>query len=404
MNAEANPSSKDHAKSSRTYQNPLIVGIVLLVAGISVGMVQYKVPTIMTNLMGMFSMTAESASWLMSIFTLVAIFTAIPSGALAQRFSAKTMMIVASCIAILGSLIGAFAQVSAVLILSRAVEGVALTVLTTCAPIIVQQNVRPENIGTSMGIWGIWGCLGSGAAAIITPTIFENLGFAGVWFIFAGVAAAAAVLVLVVIRKPPSAPVAHDGAMEKPRYRELFNRNTGLFFVAFVIYQMLLLAVLSFVPTILQLQGFDQTFSGFISTAPMLISIVSSPLFGIISDKTRRCKPLVLIGMLTMGPCTFLMYTQTGWLLWVGVIIMGCLSVGAVAMFLTAFAKLLPRPELASIGMGVLVTFQGIGQFLGTFVVQMLLGPSLENWMFAGLVLMALGLIGTACLALCKMP
>ena len=53
--------------------------------------------------------------------------------------------------------------------------------------------------------------------------------------------------------------------------------------------------------------------------------------------------------------------------------------------------------------MGVLVLFQGLGQFLGTFFVQMLLGPTLDNWMFAGLVLMGLGLIGTGFLLMCKM-
>lgn len=46
-----------------------------------------------------------------------------------------------------------------------------------------------------------------------------------------------------------------------------------------------MLAILAFVPTILQMQGFDPTLSGIISTAPMLLSIISSPLFGVISDK-----------------------------------------------------------------------------------------------------------------------
>ena len=86
-----------------------------------------------------------------------------------------------------------------------------------------------------------------------------------------------------------------------------------------------------------------------------------------------------------------------------GVLLMGLVGMGAVAMFLTAYSKLLPRPDLASIGMGVLVLFQGLGQFLGTFFVQMLLGPTLDNWMFAGLVLMGLGLIGTGFLLMCKM-
>lgn len=396
-------------QDGRRYQNPVLVGIVLLISGISAAMIQYKVPTIMTNLMGLFSMDASTASWLMSIFTLVSIFVALPAGALAQRFGAKRMLIIACGIAIAGSLIGLASDTSPMLIASRAVEGAALTILTTCGPIIVQQNVSPDKVGTSMGIWGIWGCLGSTVAAVLTPTVFGMWGFDGLWIAFAVVTAVAAVLVLVFIRKPAQMSVAVEAQdavtqpVRKPRYRDIFSKDMFLFFGAFVVYNICMLAILAFVPTILQMQGFDATLSGIISTAPMLLSIISSPLFGVISDKIGRNKPLLIIAMFVMGPCTFLLYTQTGPLLWVGVIAMGLLGMGGIGQYLSGFTKLLPSPELASVGMGVLVTFQGVGQFLGTFFVQMLLGPQLTEWWFAGIALMVLGFAGTALIAICKL-
>lgn len=402
--------SKAAGTSMARYQNPILVGVVLLFAGISVAMIQYKVPTIMTSLMQEFSMNAETASWLMSIFTLMAIFVAIPSGNLAQRFGAKRMMLVASGIAIIGSLLGLVSGTSGLLIASRAIEGVALTILTTCGPIVVQQNVRPDKIGTTMGVWGIWGCLGSTIAAVLTPTIFETMGFSGLWIAYAVVAAVAAVIVLFVIKeRGVNVSEALDEISEQasqaepPRYREIISKDVVLFFVGFAIFNICLLAILSFVPTILQMQNFDPTLSGFISTAPMLLSVISSPLFGAISDKIGRCKPLLAAAMFVMGPCTFLMYTNTGALLWVAVVLMGLIGMGGVGMFLAGFTKLLPRPELASIGMGVLVTIQGLGQFLGTFLVQGLLGPDLTNWFFAGMVLMILGFVGTAAIMLSKM-
>lgn len=396
--------------ASRSYQNPVMIGVVLLIAGISVAMIQYKVPTILTELMTLFAMDAKAASWLMSIFTLMSIFVALPTGWLAQKFGAKRMMIVACGIAILGSLIGVASGSSAVLIFSRAVEGVALTILTTCGPIVVQKCVKPEKIGSAMGIWGIWGCLGSTIAAVVTPTVFETLGFSGLWILFAAIAACAAVLVPAAIRVPQeaqgqdSAVSESDGSLaEKPRYREMLTRDSVLFFVGFAIFNICLLAILSFVPTILQMQGFDPTLSGLISTAPMLLSVISSPLFGVISDKIGRCKPLLVAAMLVMGPCTMALYTQTGALLWVAVAVMGLVGMGGVGMFLSGYMKLLPCPELASIGMGVMILVQGLGQFLGTFLVQILLGPTLENWVFAGTVLMVMGLVGTVSLLLCRL-
>lgn len=396
--------------ASRSYQNPVMIGVVLLIAGISVAMIQYKVPTILTELMALFAMDAKAASWLMSIFTLMSIFVALPTGWLAQKFGAKRMIIVACGIAIIGSLVGVASGSSAVLIFSRAVEGVALTVLTTCGPIVVQKCVKPEKIGSAMGIWGIWGCLGSTIAAVVTPTVFETLGFSGLWILFATIAGCAAVLVSVAIRVPqetqgqdPAVPESDGSLAEKPRYREMLTRDIVLFFVGFAIFNICLLAILSFVPTILQMQGFDPTLSGLISTAPMLLSVISSPLFGVISDKIGRCKPLLVAAMLVMGPCTLALYTQTGALLWVAVVVMGLVGMGGVGMFLSGYMKLLPRSELASIGMGVMILVQGLGQFLGTFLVQILLGPTLENWVFAGTVLMVMGLVGTVSLLLCRL-
>lgn len=354
-------------QDGRRYQNPVLVGIVLLISGISVAMIQYKVPTIMTNLMGLFSMDASTASWLMSIFTLVSIFVALPAGALAQRFGAKRML--SSHVASPSRVPSSVSRPIRVPCSSHRVpvEGAALTILTTCGPIIVQQNVSPDKVGTSMGIWGIWGCLGSTVAAVLTPTVFGMWGFDGLWIAFAVVTAVAAVLVLVFIRKPAQMPVAVEAQdavtqpARKPRYRDIFSKDMFLFFGAFVVYNICMLAILAFVPTILQMQGFDATLSGIISTAPMLLSIISSPLFGVISDKIGRNKPLLIIAMFVMGPCTFLLYTQTGPLLWVGVIAMGLLGMGGIGQYLSGFtnapspnsrpwewASLSPSKELAS--------------------------------------------------------
>lgn len=388
--------------------NPVFVGVVLLAAGTAVAMIQYKVPSIMMKLMDAFSMDASAVSWLMSVFTLVGIFAAFPAGALAKRFGAKRMVIASCAIAAAGSLLGAFAKTGSMLIASRAVEGVALTFLTTCAPIVVRQCVPSGRLSTAMGIWGVWGCVGSTLAAVTVPTLFENLGFTGLWLTFAAIPLAAAVLVGLTIQPVESSPLPEDASDRTGRcdlrfcLRLLTSKDVLLFFASFALFNICLLGVLSFVPTILQMQGVDSTLSGLASTAPMLLSIASSPLFGVASDKMGRCKPLLLASMLTMGPCTFALFTQTGMLLWVAVAVMGLISMGGVGLFLVALAKLLPPSVFASVGMGAMITVQGIGQFFGTFLVQLLLGPDFSNWVFAGVVLMIFGLLGACAIARCS--
>ena len=134
----------------------------------------------------------------------------------------------------------------------------------------------------------------------------------------------------------------------------------------------------------------------------MLLAVISSPLFGALSDKLGRCKPLYLAAMLVMGPCTLILLTQTGPLMWVGAIVMGLVGLGGPVMCLTSYINVLGRPELMSIGMGVLMLIQSLGQFLGTWLVPLLLGPDVSAWMFTGIVMCVIGFAGTAALALCK--
>ncbi|WP_172135471.1 CynX/NimT family MFS transporter [Adlercreutzia sp. ZJ473] len=391
---------------AKKYRNWALIAVVLLLFGTAVASSQYKVPVIMTGLMEQFSMDAGSASWLMSIFTFVGIILAIPTGALAKKYGPKALLLAAGGILLVGSLVGVFAADGTMLIVSRAIEGVAFILVTICGPLAVQKYVAPDKIGSATGIWALWVCLGSVVGGIVTPTVSALFGFVGVWMVYAVFAAVFAVLVAVVVRfadgsDGPEAP-QEQVAQEKASYAELLKPNTLLFFLAFLLFNLVLLAMLGFSPTWMQSQGMDASLSGFLSTLPMLLAVISSPLFGTLSDKMGRCKPLYIIGMLAMGPSAFLLLTGSGPALWVGAVIMGLLGLGVPVMALTSFGQVLGKPELMSIGMGFLMLIQSLGQFLGTFLAPIILGANLDQWMTLGVVMCVIGFAGTACVALCK--
>ena len=142
--------------------------------------------------------------------------------------------------------------------------------------------------------------------------------------------------------------------------------------------------------------------SGIISTLPMMLAVISSIAFGALSDRMGRCKPLCIVGMLVLGPCCFAMLNCQGAVMWVALIVMGLLAMGTPTVFVAAYPAVLGKPELMSVGMGVLLLVQSLGQFMGTAVSSGLLGPSLDQWMLCGAVMAVLGLAGTACVALCR--
>lgn len=412
------------------YQNYLVVSLSVLAVGVTMAMVQYKVPTIMIAIMEQYAMTASGGSWLMSIFTLMMAVTAIAIGELSVRMSPKRIIVFATCLIVLGSVMGAFAPNGVVLLVSRGIEGIALTAVTTCGPLVIQESVAPGRIGTSMGIWGMWGSLGSAIAAFLTPMVFAFAGLTSLWLFYCALVVIATVIMCICVRDPfkkasskalEDAVNASEGAAgvaqsdvtpdeasvprteAKPSYRELLTKDVLLFFCGFVAFNICLLAVLSLVPSILQMRGMDVSLSGLVSTLPMIISVASSPFFGMLSDKTGKTKWLLVFCLLFLGPCTFVLYNFEGAVMWVGAVVMGVIGMGTTGLMITAFMKVISRPELATIGMGVLICVQGVGQFLGTFLVQGLLGPSFENTLLAGSVVMVIGLVGTLCTALCKM-
>lgn len=389
------------------YGSWVLIAVVLLLFGTAVAATQYKVPVIMPSIMDRFGMDAGSSSWLMSIFTFVGIVLAIPTGVLAKRFGPKNMLVAAAGIAVVGSLIGAFATDGMLLIVSRGIEGVAFIFVTICGPLAVQRYVAPENIGSATGIWALWVCLGSVVGGVATPSLFAATGFTGVWIVYAVCVAVFVAAVAAFVRLPEGGPAleaapSDEATAQDASYAELLKPNILLFFAAFLLFNLVLLAVLAFSPVWMQSQGIDPTVSGFISTLPMLLAVVSSPLFGGLSDKLGRRKPLYLIGMLAMGPCAFLMLTGSGAALWAGAIGMGLIGLGVPVMCLTSYIHVLGRPELMSLGMGALMLVQSLGQFLGTLVPPMLLGAMADQWMLLGVAMLVIGLLGTGAVALCR--
>lgn len=395
----------------KKYKNWALIAGALLLFGTAVATVQFKVPVVMGDIMTQMKMDAGSASWLMSIFTFVGIILALPTGGLAKKFGPKPMLLAAAGVLLIGSLVGAFAGNGMILIVSRAIEGVAFIFVTICGPLAVQKYVSPDKIGSANGIWALWVCLGSVLGGVLTPTLYAATGFAGVWIIYAVLVVLFAIVVAIVVKKPSEAlnqaaaineAAAEAKEVQQVSYKELVKPNILLFYLAFLVFNMTLISVLSFSPTFLQMEGVDPTLSGFISTLPMLLAVIASPLFGALSDKTGRTKPFYLIALVVMGPCTLILLTQTGPLMWIGAVIMGLIGMGGPVMCITSYIRVLDRPELMSIGMGMLMLIQSLGQFLGTLVTPMLLGADMSQWILAGIVMCIVGLVGTAALALCK--
>ena len=388
------------------YQNFLLVSVILLLVGVSITIVQYKIPSILDLVMAQFAMDSATGAWLMSIFTAMGIFLSLPVGGLTKKLGPKRVLLLGCATIVAGSIVGALAGSAWLMILSRGVEGIAFVFITVAGHLAVEKYVDAEHQGTANGIWSLWICLGSVIGSTATPMVFQSLGLAGTWLAYAVIVVACAVLLAVAVRVPEGlAEAAAEEGGEPVRladYMQLLRPNALLYLFAYLVFNVEILAVLSYTPTFLQQQGWDASLSGFASSLPGLLAVMAAVVFGRLIDKAGRTKAFYVVAMAAAAPATFLMLTQSGPLLWAGALLMGLVGYGIPVAALTSLPQIAGRKEMVPAMMGLFMMVQGLGEFLGCLVTPMILGPALDQWMLCGAMILALGVLGTAAIAVCR--
>ena len=398
----------------REHQNWLIVSLCFFLVAFCITLMMYKIPTIMIQLMELLSVSAATAAWFMSVFTFTGIFLAIPIGFLIKGIGVRKVVIVFGFLAAFASIAGSFAPEVGfacvpLLIVTRGLEGLSFVGIIASIPIMIQMCIIPSRVGTSTGIFMLGGMLGAMGGGVITPTVFAASGFAGLWIAYAAFMALSTIVFMVYVRFPRQ---EQEGAFPESKaatrsssvsiYGVFFKPNTLLFFLGFAAFQILLLSVLTYAPTALQQRGMSPAMSGFVSTLPQLISIVTAIAFGAIADAIHRTKPLVIIGMIAMAICAPAALVTDAPALWAILVAMGLLAMGVPTVVMAAYPKLLADPSKLTVGMGVMMLVQSLGQFLGSLIPSIVLGPDLSNWTVCSIVLFLLGLAATACFVASK--
>ena len=398
----------------REHQNWLIVSLCFFLVAFCITLMMYKIPTIMIQRMELLSVSAATAAWFMSVFTFTGIFLAIPIGFLIKGIGVRKVVIVSGFLAAFASIAGSFAPEVGfacvpLLIVTRGLEGLSFVGIIASIPIMIQMCIIPSRVGTSTGIFMLGGMLGAMGGGVITPTVFAASGFAGLWIAYAAFMALSTIVFMVYVRFPRQ---EQEGAFPESKavtrsssvsiYGVFFKPNTLLFFLGFAAFQILLLSVLTYAPTALQQRGMSPAMSGFVSTLPQLISIVTAIAFGAIADAIHRTKPLVIIGMIAMAICAPAALVTDTPVLWAILVAMGLLAMGVPTVVMAAYPKLLADPSKLTVGMGVMMLVQSLGQFLGSLIPSIVLGPDLSNWTVCSIVLFLLGLAATACFVASK--
>jgi MFS family permease len=372
-----------------------VILFVVFLASAAAPLNQNKVPPLMPVLMESLEISLSQAGLLMSIFSITGFILALPAGIILQKLGAKTSGLMAVGSLVIGAGLGAISDSMGLLLASRVIEGVGMGLIAVIAPAILAAWFPPEKQGIPMGIWATWVPVGSLIMMVTAPRLGVTAGWPAVWWLGAGFALVTLVLYAILMRTPPAATQLDEGDTAVSLRQALANRDIWLLGLTFGCFNLVFMPLATYYPTFLaEVRGYSLANASLILSISTAIVLFSAPLAGWISDKIGSRKHLFTLPFLAFAVIMLLPFNVVGWQIIALMAVQGVI-VGAVptATF-AAVPEIMGKPQLAGLGMAVIM----MGQNLGMFAAPVIFGKLVESigWAAAGYWLIPVALIGFA--------
>ncbi|HSJ52198.1 MAG TPA: MFS transporter [Anaerolineae bacterium] len=352
-----------------------VVTLVAFLAGVAATVNQFKVPPALPTLLPALGLDMASGGWLMSVFSVAAIFLSIPAALVLHRVGLKRAGIAAlGCVAA-GSALGAVAGNATTLLVSRLIEGVGMSVIAVASPALISLWFEPGERGLPMGIWAAWVPAGSVLMFNAAPTLEAAFGWRGIWW--AGTLFALLVLALFALlaRLPgqgrQDAALAPPPAMPLSLAHGLSNPASWLLAITFGVFAFGQLGYSTWAPSFLSSTlPVDAATASFYTSLLFLSGIIANLSAGWAINRIPH-RPALLVGAMVVN----------GVLLWwgfrlgvVGLVVPYMLALGLVsnavppAVF-TLAPETVKRPEAIGLAVAAINVVSNLAVLLGPPIV-----------------------------------
>ena len=368
-----------------------VILVVVYLAGVVAPFNQFKIPPIMPLLMTKFQVDLTQAGLLMSVIAGIGLVLAIPAGIILQRFGSKATILISLGLMAIGAALGAISSNFAVLLGSRVLEGIGMGLIGVAAPATISMWFPPEKQGTPMGIWATWVPVGSVAIYNLAPTLTGLIGWQSVWWIGAGFAAIMMIFSGFLVTHPPA--IGPVDAQPINLGEALANRNIWLLALEFACMNLAMVSLGTYYPTFLnQVRGYSMQQAAFVSSIGTILILFSAPAAGWLSDRIGSRRLVFSLPFLAIGALMIFPFWVTGWQI-VAVMVLQGLVIGAIPTATFAAApEVMGRPQLAGLGLAVILVGQNLGQLVGPVLFGVLVQRF--NWMIAGYLMIPFCLLG----------
>ena len=315
-----------------------------------------------------FDLSYAQVGLLMGLFMLPGVVIALPGGLLGQRFGSLRVVVAGLGLMILGGMIVSYSGGLHTAAFGRAIGGVGGVLVNVLLARMVADWFREHELQTAMGLMLSAWPFGMALALVILGPLAGATSWRIAEYLTVAAAGLALALMVLAYREPSAARAAEAGAEPARFHLGVPGRVWALAVCAgigWAVFNASVIVVASFAPSFLMTHGASVGEAGGITGLALWISIVSVPLGGLMADRIKRPRLLIVAGCVATT-VTITCAARAPWpALWLVVsgIVLGLVPGGLMALLPRAV-----RPEHLATALGVFYAFFYLGMALSQTV------------------------------------
>jgi nitrate/nitrite transporter NarK len=286
---------------------------------------------------------------------------------------------------------------------SRIVEGIGMGLIAVVAPAVIAMWFPAEKRGVPMGLWATWVPVGTLVIYNLAPMLAAGAGWQAVWWFGAAFSLFTFIIYWLFVRMPPASEriiretigtgLTTEIDKQPSLGKAMANRNIWLLSFDFCCFNATFMAVSTFLPTFLvSVRGYSLGLAAFVTSLAPMVCLLSCPVGGLLSDRLGTRKwfytvPFVIVAVMWLFP-----FTISGWLIPAYIIVLGIISGPVATATFAAVPEILKQPQLAGIGMAIVMLGQNLGMLAGPAVFGNL--AESVGWATAGYMLIPVSVLG----------
>lgn len=357
--------ARDDSASRRTAAIVFAVGVT---CALHVGKLPVAIPVLREAL----GLTLVQAGFLLSFVQLAGMTLGLAVGLTADRLGPRRVMLAGLVLLALGSALGALAPGTAVLLLSRLVEGMGFLLAVLPAPGLLRQRVlHAPTLSRALGWWGAYMPLGTALALLFGAAVMGAVGWRWAWGWLAWLSLCAAVVLwrgVPADMRAGGRGTASPAAAWVPRLtRTLESPGPWWVALAFFLYSGQWMAVIGFLPTIYAQAGYSAVSVGALSALAAGINMAGNIGAGRLLAHGLRPGVLLAGGFCAMGLGSVIAFTAEGFPTAQYLAVLAFSGIGGLipgTLFGLAVV-LAPSEDTVSTTVGWMQQFSALGQFIG---------------------------------------